>query len=194
MTHAHSVGRTAAILRNTLAPLRLAVCAFVAFVLAACASVTPEDYRAEKPVLDLASYFNGTVDGWGMVQDRSGKVLRRFYVQIDAKWSGDTGTLDERFEWSDGKKEQRVWTVRKVGPNRYTGTASDVVGQAEGVSAGNALQWRYVLQLPPDQGGWQVDLDDWMYLIDADTMLNRSEIRKFGIRFAEITIAFRKRK
>jgi hypothetical protein len=194
MTHAARAGRTAAILRNAFAPLRVAVFAFVAFLLAGCASVTPEDYRAEKPVLDLASYFNGTVDGWGMVQDRSGKVLRRFYVQIDAKWSGDTGTLDERFEWSDGKKEQRVWTVRKVGPNRYTGTASDVVGQAEGVSAGNALQWRYVLQLPPDQGGWQVDLDDWMYLIDADTMLNRSEIRKFGIRFAEITIAFRKRK
>jgi hypothetical protein len=179
--------------REAFRRLRFAVFALVAFVLAGCASVSPEDYRAEKPVLDLATYFNGIVDGWGMVQDRNGRVLRRFYVQIDAKWSGDIGTLDERFEWSDGKKEQRVWTVKRVAPSRYTGTAGDVVGQAEGVAAGNALQWRYVLQLPPEQGGWQVDLDDWMYLIDAETMLNRSEIRKFGIRFAEITIAFRKR-
>ena len=174
--------------------LRCLVLGFLTVLLAGCASITPEDYRAEKPELDLARYFSGTIDGWGMVQDRSGRVLRRFYVQIDAQWVGDTGTLDESFDWSDGKKERRVWTIKRVAANRYAGTAGDVVGQADGVSAGNALQWRYVLQLPPEQGGWQVDIDDWMYLIDADTMLNRSEIRKFGIRFAEITIAFRKRK
>jgi hypothetical protein len=51
-----------------------------------------------------------------------------------------------------------------------------------------------VLRLPAEQGGWEVSLDDWMYLVDEDTMLNRSAITKFGIRFAEITIAFRRRK
>jgi len=174
--------------------IRHATLAVVLFFLAGCASTTPEQYANEKPVLDLARFFDGAVDGWGMVQDRSGKVLRRFYVKIDAKWDGNTGTLDERFDWSDGKNEQRVWKVTKLDATRYTGTAGDVVGQATGVAAGNALHWKYVLQLPPEQGGWQVDLDDWMYLVDQDTMLNRSEIRKFGIRFAEITIAFRKRK
>ncbi|MGA8056484.1 MAG: DUF3833 domain-containing protein [Burkholderiales bacterium] len=174
--------------------IRLATLAIVLSFLPGCASTTPEQYANEKPVLDLTRFFDGAVDGWGMVQDRSGKVLRRFYVKIDAKWDGNTGTLDERFDWSDGKNEQRVWKVTKLDATRYTGTAGDVVGQATGVAAGNALQWKYVLQLPPEQGGWQVDLDDWMYLVDQDTMLNRSEIRKFGIRFAEITIAFRKRK
>ncbi len=103
-----------------------------------------------------------------------------------------TGKLDERFEWSDGKREQRVWTIVKRDGGRYTGTAGDVVGEASGVAAGNALQWRYVLRLPEDQGGWEVDVDDWMWLIDERTLLNRSTITKFGIRFAEITIAFRR--
>ncbi len=161
--------------------------------LAGCAAVKPESYRAEKPELDLARYFQGNIDGWGMVQERSGKVLRRFHVVIEAKWEGDTGTLDESFDWSDGKKEKRVWTVRKLADGRYTGTAGDVVGEAAGVAAGNALQWVYVLQLPEDQGGWKVDVDDWMYLVDEATLLNRSTIGKFGIRFADITIAFRKR-
>lgn len=174
--------------------IRLAILALASLALAGCASVAPTDYKAEKPVLDLATYFDGTVDGWGMVQDRSGKVLRRFYVKIDASWRGNVGTLDESFDWSDGKKERRVWTVTKVDANTYTGTAGDVVGQAKGEAAGNALQWRYVLKLPAEQGGWEVDLDDWMYLVDAETMLNRSEIRKFGLKFADITIAFRKRK
>jgi hypothetical protein len=164
-----------------------------AAALAGCASLSPQDYAAEKPVLELDRYFTGTVDGWGMVQDRSGRVLRRFYVRIDCTWEGDTGTLDETFDWSDGKREKRVWKVVKHGGGRYTGTAGDVVGEAAGVAAGNALQWRYVLRLPAEQGGWEVDIDDWMYLVDEQTMLNRSTINKFGIRFAEITIAFRRR-
>jgi len=163
------------------------------FVLAGCATPGVEAYRAEKPQLDIRDYFNGTVDGWGMVQDRSGKVLRRFHVVIVSSWSGDAGTLDETFDWSDGKKEKRVWTIVKSG-ERYTGRAADVVGSAAGEAAGNALRWVYVLKLPADQGGHEVDVDDWMYLVDDDTMLNRSTIKKFGIRFAEITIAFRKRK
>jgi hypothetical protein len=164
-----------------------------AVALAGCASITPADYAAERPVLVLDRYFTGTVDGWGMVQDRSGKVLRRFYVRIDCTWEGNVGTLDESFDWSDGTKEKRIWKVTKHGDGRYTGTAGDVVGEAAGVAAGNALQWRYVLRLPPEQGGWNVDIDDWMYLIDERTLLNRSTINKFGIRFAEISIAFRKR-
>jgi hypothetical protein len=163
-------------------------------LIAGCAAVTPADYAAEKPPLALERYFDGTVDGWGMVQDRSGRVLRRFYVRIEARWEGDVGTLDESFDWSDGKKERRVWTITRTGAGRYTGRAADVVGEAAGVAAGNALQWRYVLRLPAEQGGWAVSLDDWMYLVDEDTMLNRSAITKFGIRFADITIAFRRRR
>ena len=162
-----------------------------ASLLAGCSAVSPDVYRAERPTLDLATYFNGPIDGWGMVQDRSGKVLRRFYVRIEGKWNGTTGTLDESFDWSDGKKERRVWTIEKSG-DQYRGRAADIVGVAEGIAAGNALQWGYVLKLPADQGGYEVNLDDWMVLVDEKTMLNRSVIKKFGIRFAEITIAFRK--
>ena len=172
---------------------RLSVALLGLAMLAGCATPGVDTYRAEKPVLDVKGYFNGTVDGWGMVQDRSGKQLRRFHVVIVCSWNGDTGTLDESFEWSDGRREKRVWTIVKNG-DCYTGTAGDVVGTAAGKATGNALRWVYVLRLPADQGGHEVDVDDWMYLVDEDTLLNRSTINKFGIRFADITIGFRKRK
>ena len=76
-----------------LLPLMLAVS-----VLAGCgATMKPADYAAEKPVLDLKTYFNGTVDAWGMFQDRSGKVIKRFTVVMHCHWDGDTGVLDEDF-------------------------------------------------------------------------------------------------
>lgn len=161
-------------------------------LLAGCATVDIKDYAAEQPKLDLRQYFNGTIDGWGMVQDRSGKVTRRFHVVIDAKWKGTTGVLDESFQWSDGKTEKRVWTISKNG-DRYSGTAGDVVGTAAGEAVGNALRWNYVLSLPVDDKTYHVDMDDWMYLIDKDTLGNKTRMSKFGVHLAEITIFFRKR-
>lgn len=164
----------------------------VAVLLSGCATVTPQDYARETPKLDLPTYFNGKVDGWGMVQDRSGKVLRRMYVELDCKWNGNEGVLDESFQWSDGKTEKRVWKIRKEG-DRYIGTAGDVVGEAKGEAAGNSLRWNYVLALPVDGSTYHMDMDDWMWMIDEKTMANRTTMSKLGVRVAEISIFFRKR-
>jgi hypothetical protein len=160
--------------------------------LTGCASVVPADYTAEQPRLDLATYFNGKVDGWGIVQDRSGKVVRRMIVEIDCTWNGNEGILDESFQWSDGKTEKRVWRIRKDG-DRYIGAAGDVVGPARGVAGGNALQWRYTLKLPADLGGHEMSMDDWMWMVDEKTLANKTSMKKFGVTFAQITIFFRKR-
>ena len=171
---------------------RRLLAAFAAVALAGCATVDVADYSSERPVLDLARYFDGTVDGWGMFQDRSGRVVKRFHVRIDAKWEGNAGTLDEQFEYSDGTKERRVWKLVRDG-DRYTGTAGDVVGTAQGRASGNALHWQYVLALPVDGRTWHVDMDDWMFLIDETTLLNRTTMSKFGVKVGEVTLSFRRR-
>jgi len=161
--------------------------------LAGCASVPVDTYRSETPQLDLARYFSGTIDGWGMFQDRSGKVVKRFEVRIDASWQGDTGTLDEHFSYSDGTRSRRVWTITRVGEGRYEGRADDVIGTATGVASGYALRWQYVLRLPVDGRTYDVSFNDWMYLIDERVMLNRSVMSKFGFRLGEVTLSFRRR-
>jgi hypothetical protein len=163
------------------------------FLLGACSTTPIKDYQNESPKLDLTQYFNGTLDAVGMFQDRSGKVIKRFHVVIDAKWVGEVGTLDEHFIWSDGTKSQRVWTLRKTDAHHFTGTAADVVGEAKGETYGNALQWRYVLALPVDGKVYNVNVDDWMYMIDDTQVLNRSTVSKFGIHFGDITLYFKKR-
>ena len=178
----------------TLAKLLKLLMMVMTALLAGCASVVPEDYRAEKPVLELERYFTGTVDAWGIFTDRSGRVVRRFTVVMHCTWRGDTGVLDEDFTYADGTKEKRVWTIRKSGTGRYVGSAGDVVGEAIGVAAGNALNWRYVLDLKVDGKSIQVDFDDWMYQIDDDVMLNRARMSKFGVTLGEITLSFRKRR
>lgn len=169
------------------------IAAMMALLLGGCSSVDIADYRNEKPLLDLARYFDGTVDAWGVFQDRSGKVVKRFKVTIDAQWRGDVGTLDEHFEYSDGSTQRRVWTVTKLADGRYTGRADDVVGEATGEAQGNALRWRYTMALPVDGSIYHVAFDDWMFLMDDKTMLNRSFMTKFGVELGQVTLSFRKR-
>ena len=178
-------------LRPALAPVLAAV--LVPLALAGCAGVAVEQYRAAAPALDLRTYFNGTIDGWGMFQKRSGEVVKRFHVVIDAKWQGDTGVLDEHFSWSDGSKSQRVWTLTRQANGSYLGHADDVVGQATGEVAGNALHWKYVLALPVDGRTWHVHFDDWMFLIDEQTMINRATMSKWGFELGEVSLSFRRR-
>jgi hypothetical protein len=164
-----------------------------AALVAGCAAPTPSDYAAEKPVLDLKRYFDGDLVAHGIFTDRSGAVVRRFVVTMRASWQGDQGTLEEDFAYSDGTTERRVWRLVAHGDGRYTGTADDVVGTAEGRAAGNALNWRYTLRLAVDGRVYDVQFDDWMYLIDDQVMLNKAVMSKFGIRLGEVTLAFRRR-
>lgn len=161
--------------------------------LAGCGSVDVDKYASEQPELDLRNYFNGTLDAHGIFQNRSGAVVRRFHVLIEASWEGDTGVLDEHFTYSDGETQRRVWTITRHGRGQYTGTAGDVVGEAVGEARGNALRWRYVLALPVGDKVYKVDFDDWMFLMDDRVMLNRSVMSKFGIRLGEVTLSFYKR-
>ena len=164
-----------------------------AALLASCAAApTPADYAAEKPTFDLRQYFNGPLLAHGIFTDRAGKVQRRFSVRLMGHWTGDDGVLEEDFAYSDGSKERRVWNIKALGGGRYTGTAADVVGQAHGVAAGNALQWAYTLKLPVDGKVYEVQFDDWMYLMDDRVMLNKAKMSKFGFGLGEVTLSFEK--
>jgi len=172
--------------------LALAATALAGAMLTGCAGPTPADYAAETPVLDLKTYFNGELVAHGIFTDRSGKVARRFVVQMTGSWNGNQGTLDERFTYSDGKTERRVWRLTDEGGGRWSGRADDVVGVAQGVAAGNALNWRYTLSLPVDGKVYEVQFDDWMYLMDERVMLNKAVMSKFGVRLGEVTLSFYK--
>jgi len=169
------------------------LCAMLIALLAAgCAAVDPQRYAAEKPALELPRYFNGVIEGHGMVLDRSGAVTRRFVVKINATWKDNVGTLDEDFVWSDGAKEKRVWTLRPgAQPGQWIGTAADVIGQANGKVAGNALNWKYTLAYKTAEGKtYDIGFDDWMFLIDERVMLNRAVMSFWGFNVGEVLISF----
>jgi hypothetical protein len=111
---------------------------------------------------------------------------------MECTWNGDDGVLDEKFLYSDGTQQQRIWKLKDLGSGSYQGTAQDVIGFANGKSSGNALQWKYKLSLPVDSNTWEVEFEDWMYQIDEKVMLNKARMSKWGIYLGEVTLSFTK--
>jgi hypothetical protein len=106
------------------------------FLITSCTDHKINYYSNETPKINLNKFFNGKLLAHGIVQDRSGKVIKRFKVDIIASWKNNVATLDEKFVYSDGSKGSRVWKLEKIDSNQFEGTAGNVEGIAEGETAG----------------------------------------------------------
>ena len=174
--------------------LKVCIVCFVSVFLSACSvSIDGNNYREQAPKFDIASFFDGKVIAWGIVQDRSGEVVQRFVVDIDGTVDGTTITLDETFTYGLGDgPTKRVWTLTKNEDGSYTGNAGDIAGPATGLSYGNAFNFTYEMDLDVDGSTYRVNFDDWFWAFDDKQMMNRSYIKKFGIVMAEVTIFMQK--
>ncbi|MBN0977094.1 DUF3833 domain-containing protein [Pseudomonas hygromyciniae] len=160
--------------------------------IASCGSVDVARYADQQPTLDLERFFSQPVKAWGMFQKHSGEVAKRFEVNIVSRREGNNLILDERFLYSDGTRQRRVWVLTPTGQGGWIGRADDVVGVANGQVAGNTLHWRYRLNLPVGDSIYEMSMDDWMYLMDEDTLINRTRMSKFGVEVGQVTLFFRR--
>lgn len=166
----------------------------VILMLSSCSGNNLNYYKNTTPRADIKEYFNGPIKAWGIVQDRKGRVVRKFDINMVGKWEGDVGTLTENFEFYDGKKQQRIWTIKKLADGKYEGTASDIIGKATGKSEGNAVQWNYIMDLPVDNTTYRIRFDDWMWVMNDGVLINRSYLKKFGFTVSELSIFMQKQK
>jgi len=159
--------------------MRFLIISFL-FLTSCSTDMNINNFSQNKPKFVLEEYFNGKTQAWGMFHDRFGNLKRSFKVDIIGKLKSDILILDEKFLYDDGEKDTRIWTIKILGDNKYSGEASDVVGKATGVSSGNALNWKYKLNLKVKDSTIMVDFDDWMFLQDKNILINRAEVKKVG--------------
>jgi len=173
--------------------LALLLSSFAALLfIGGCGSVTVSDYAERTPELHLEDFFSGRLTAHGVVKNRAGKVIRYFNADIKAYWDGPVGTLEEDFIFDDGEKQRRVWTLVRQADGTYIGTAGDVVGEGVAEVAGNSMFLDYVLRVPYDGSTIDLAIDDRMYLVQPDMLINESEMSKFGIRVGEIVLMIKK--
>jgi hypothetical protein len=161
-------------------------------MLAACTSTPISDYKATQPIMDFQQYFNGPIKAWGIIQNWRGQMVSQFDVTMQGSWEGNEGTLTEQFVFYDGKRQQRIWRIKKLPSGRYEGRADDILGVAQGDISGSAVHWRYEMNLPVDNTTYRIKFDDWMWAMNDGVVVNRSYLKKFGFTVAELTLFMKK--
>ena len=171
--------------------MRIIILIFLTILLNGCAnSMKPSDFKNHKPRLIIEDFLSGEVKAWGVLQSRSGKVIRQFSADLKGNWNGKQLILDEKFNWSDGEVQNRQWKIDKLDEHNYEGRASDVVGTAKGYSYGPAFKFEYVLLVPVKGKNVKITFDDWIFMQDERVAINRATMTKFGIKVAELTVMF----
>ncbi|PLY01950.1 MAG: DUF3833 domain-containing protein [Desulfuromonas sp.] len=162
-------------------------------VLTACSTIQVSDYSDRSPEMVPELFFDGNLTAHGIVKNRSGKVIRTFTADIKAYWEGDVGTLEEDFIFDDGEEQRRVWKLVRQQDGGYIGTAGDVIGPGEAEIAGNSMFLDYILAVPYKNDTINLSIDDRMYLVEPDILINESEMSKFGFRVGEIVLVIQKK-
>ncbi len=172
--------------------MRVLLAAVLVIFLGSCGSMKPEQFENTGPELNLFAYFDGRTQAWGIFEDRFGNLRREFKVVIDGTVKGDTLILDEDFIYKDGEKSRRVWTIIKKDDHNFVGTADDIIGVAEGISYGNALNWKYSMDLKVENSLWRVKFDDWLFRQVDDVIVNKAKVTRWGFEIGTVTLFFKK--
>lgn len=166
--------------------------------------------------LRLEEYFLGETTGWGMFRDRYGNLKQEFRVHALGEWQDGCLHLHERFIYRDdatanetqqneaqnvasqqetqGKQQQeRTWRITPLGDGRYTGSAEDIVGEAQGEIVGTTCSWQYKLIVPVGKREIILKFDDCLQLMPDGCLLGHAKVSKLGFHIGDVVLCFHKR-
>lgn len=94
--------------------------------------------------------------------------------------------IDQVVHQEGAAPRRRTWRLVRSGPNRFTGSISDVSGAVQGEVNGNVLHLRYRTTQGPT-------VEQWITMHpNGRTATNRMTFRRFGIQVATVEEVIRK--
>jgi hypothetical protein len=175
---------------QTARPVHLLL--LVPVALSACGNPIPvKHFAGTAPAFDPIVFWSGHHRSWGVLENRSGGPTDTVVTDCVGTPAPD-GTLHmvQTLTLGDGTASHRDWHLRRTGPASFVATANDMAGEAVGEAAGRVFHWSWTLELSPGNPLKNVTMDQWMYLMDGGSMMNRTTISKLGITVAEVSEQF----
>lgn len=140
---------------------------------------------AEQASLDPIAFFEGRSHGSGtLTVAMSGSTP--IAVESVGRRTADGLLLTQIIREGDKPPRTREWRIRKLTPNRYTGTLTEAEGPVSLTTRGPRAQIRYRMK-----NG--LDVEQQLALQgDERTILNQLQVSKWGVRVARLRETIRK--
>jgi len=144
---------------------------------------------AHSAELRLEDFFKGKTYAYGSFGAITG-LSRSFRVDLTGKVSGKVLTLREDFRYDDGERDTKTWIFTRTGPNTYSGTREDVLGETAVRLSGNTARFTYRVDLNPGGDPNIVRFHDKLVLKDDGTLRNTALVTKFALPIARVRVNF----
>jgi hypothetical protein len=154
-----------------------------------------DNFKGTSPEFLPEEFFNGQLEGWGVLESPIGGLQRRSTIKAEGKWDEKAQAVHftETYRFDDGHEDTLRWTIRKLGPGQYSGAETRLDGEAKGEQAGCAYNWRYTRDAPQADGSSsKLNFDDWFYRIDDYACIVRGTAGRAGMPFATAHVTYRK--
>ena len=139
--------------------------------------------------LRLEDFFKGKTYAYGSFGAITG-LHRSFRVDLTGHVRGKVLTLREDFRYDDGERDTKTWIFTRLGPNTYSGTREDVLGETTVRLSGNTARFTYRVDLNPGGKPNIVRFHDKLVLRDDGTLRNTALVTKFGLPIARVRVNF----
>ena len=150
------------------------------------------DYNKKLPTFSMESYFSNKVTALGyMTFFYPLKTIKDIKIAFSGKFQDNTLTLKENYTDNDSKV-LRVWSFKKQSNSLYIGKESNVKGIIKVSIDRNKLNMKYKFNTNYKKIYFSVNVKDSMYLVDKETLINKTIISKYGITLAESFLVYKK--
>jgi hypothetical protein len=152
-----------------------------------------DDFAGKGPEFRPEDFFDGRLEGWGVLERPTGGVQKRFKVAAEGRSFADGVRYTETWTFDDGHVDTLNWEIRREADGRYTGHEDRSEGEAEGEQAGCAFHWTYSRDTPqPDGKSMKLNFDDWFFRIDETAAVARGTAGRMGLPFATAHVTYRR--
>jgi hypothetical protein len=138
--------------------------------------------------LVMENFFSGPVRAEGWFLNLWSRSRRGIVIDIVPAWDGKLLSLDERFVYSDGEQDHKVWRLEKTGPGTYVGSREDMIGPGKVWTEGHSVRLSYVLTLL----GMGFDFNETMTLRQDGSVLGKATVKKWGITIGRVQLEMRR--
>ena len=135
----------------------------------------------------------GSTSASGSFRNRLTGAERPFTARLNGRWDGQVLTLDERFDFADGKRDHKTWRLRRVGPGLWSGTREDVVGTATGYQDGASFRLSYDADLTSQGSATVVHFEDVLTKVAPGRIANSATVSKFGVPVGDVQLTIQRR-
>ena len=150
----------------------------------------PSAFASTSPAFDPVTFWTGHTKSWGVIENLDAAPTSIIRTTTDSTPEGPNGLHMIQHVIHNGENTTRDWHFRRTAPGHFEATANDVVGTARGATSGRTLHWTWTLATHQGNPLFNVTMDQWMYLADNGTLMNRTIITKLGVRIAEVSEQF----